>query len=42
MLHRDEAGTELWMAFSQDKDAPLVVHPHGRPIASMANVTAVD
>lgn len=40
MLHRDEAGTELWMAFYQDNDAPLVAHPHGRLIALMANVPA--
>ncbi|MBO9671727.1 MAG: hypothetical protein J7485_14560 [Sphingobium sp.] len=40
MLHRDESGTELWMAFYQDNDAPRIAHPHGRLVAIMANVRA--
>jgi catechol 2,3-dioxygenase-like lactoylglutathione lyase family enzyme len=40
MLLRDESGTELWMAFYQDNDAPLITHPHGRLVALMANVGA--
>lgn len=40
MLHRDENGTELWMAFYQDNDAPLVAHPHARLVALMAEVKA--
>ncbi len=40
MLHRDEAGGELWMAFYQDNDAALVPHPHGRLVALMAQVKA--
>ncbi len=42
MLHRDEGGTELWMAFYQDNDAALVAHPHGRLVALMANVEAAN
>jgi catechol 2,3-dioxygenase-like lactoylglutathione lyase family enzyme/DNA-binding CsgD family transcriptional regulator len=40
VVHRDEAGRELWMAFFQDNDAPLVAHPHARLIALMAHVPA--
>jgi DNA-binding CsgD family transcriptional regulator/catechol 2,3-dioxygenase-like lactoylglutathione lyase family enzyme len=40
MLHRDESGTELWMAFYQDNDAALVAHPHARLVALMAEVKA--
>jgi catechol 2,3-dioxygenase-like lactoylglutathione lyase family enzyme/DNA-binding CsgD family transcriptional regulator len=40
VVHRDAAGGELWMAFFQDNDAPLVAHPHGRLIAIMAQVPA--
>ncbi|HEY1124729.1 MAG TPA: LuxR C-terminal-related transcriptional regulator [Sphingobium sp.] len=40
MLHRDENGTELWMAFYQDNDTSLVSHPHARVVAIMAEVKA--
>lgn len=40
MLHRDEKGTELWMAFLKDNDAHLVPHPHARLIALMSEVKA--
>jgi catechol 2,3-dioxygenase-like lactoylglutathione lyase family enzyme len=38
IIHRHANGMEEWMAFFADPDAPLVVDPHGRLIALMAQV----
>ncbi|MBT2186616.1 VOC family protein [Sphingobium nicotianae] len=39
IIHRDEQGGELWMAFFADPDAPHIADPHGRLIALMAQIT---